>query len=99
MESEMTASKHAAQRRSEALRNLRRAAQTLSRACDDRNAQGDLESEEPLYWAYAIGAAQMSIWQALAQLGDPRLLNEWNAKLSADRASRLAKISAEAIVP
>ncbi len=86
----MNARQLAAQKRADALALLNRASKMLDRACNDRDAPNEHNGDGPLYWAYARGAAHMCIWQALAYLGDPALLNQWEAQMKAEREAREA---------
>lgn len=94
----MSTRKEAAQRRANALRHLRRAAQLLKRAEDvSYRATDSLDGDdEALSWPFAIGAAQSCIWQALASLGDRTLLDEWNARFKSECEARLAAKQTEA---
>lgn len=49
---------------------LHHALKLLERARDDGATGGDLDGDEPLLWAYAVGAAKFTIEMALYDLGD-----------------------------
>lgn len=74
-------------KRADTVKRLREAAKLLDRANHSATAM-TLDGEDPINWAFAVGATKSILWSLLADFGDSSLRDAWDARLKAEREAR-----------